>query len=680
MPYLTELVKLSNHRQPVGNAVDLPKGQAYSSFYPAWETQTPSYVSPNAYQVTQSSYRTNEFVYSLILKRAMAVSQCQLRVLDSTSETPEEIPDHGIRQLLKQCNELLPESYFWGISEISRCIAGFAAWEVETDNTGNPIKLWWMRPDWCSFMREQQKPLAYIRYQPYGLQPLDISMDNILFLYQQENFDPLFPFIKWVSPAMLALPQINVDTGMTRFLDDFIKRGARFGGLISVAQVLTENSAKEIQDRWVEKHGGSENWSVPLVLGQGADYKPMQMNFDEMAFPQLDARTETRICSAFSISPIVADARAGLDVSSYNNKAQATKDWYNDWVLPTLTAYQDSFGSQMLPRYHDDPEKYQCKFHTDELYALQEDKVIARAFWLNAYAQKAVTKNEMREKLDMDPVEGGDEFPADAPVLPPGMAGLLGADGKGAEDPNAGDVTDEAKKEDTTTNENETMQEDKDKAAPVAEEKKLVEKKSAEVEEEELNFHKFATKRIKENKYNDVLEFEFKYAPPERQKELIQEIQAGAVLKMLRDAIKGGTGSGNFDHEGRPGLVGGSGEGEGGNGVPKNEGDNSDFESRIAAIRNDTELSPSQQTAMVHPILAEKYGVSAQTTNEQLLSRHKTIHEMVPAELEKNREEFEVLIREMSKRELFKDSGMGRKYRQLGENQKLARGARGGKS
>lgn len=696
MPYLDDLLKSGLPKQTEAE-IGLRKGQAYSGFFPQWETQTPSYVSPNAYAVTQATYRTNEFVYSLILKRAMAVNQCPLWVFDvnKENETPEEIPDHGIRQFLKSVNQFLPESYFWGISEMSRCIAGFAAWEIETDNKGDPIKAYWMRPDFCSFIRDQHKPLAYIKYQPYGLQPYNIPIDNILFMYQQENFDPLFPFIKWVSPAMLALPQINVDTGMTHFLDDFIKRGARFGGLISVAQVLTGASAKEIQERWAERHGGSENWSQPLVLGQGADYKPMQMNFDEMAFPQLDARTETRICSAFSISPIVADARAGLDVSSYNNKAQATKDWYNEWVLPTLNAYQDSFGSQMLPRYHDDPENYQCKFHTDELYALQEDKVVARNFWLDAFTKKAVTKNEMREKLDMDPVEGGDEFEKPPMLGLPGQPGLPGQDITGKELPGA--VVDQAKQEDTTTNENATMQEDKAKAAPeTTPEKKPAEKKggvgsgdleghefrgnqytnvlleghdqpfgstsdahlesdngnalinsirvgdmetsvllakawetkddnpinekeniiaraelvrrsiieredarqrrlasgevgpawsgagqiaqinnidpykkpkkksitSEEAIEEELNFHKFATKRIKELKYNDVLEFEFKYATLERQKELIQEVQAGAVLKMLRDAIKGGAGSGNFDHEGRPGLVGGSGEGD----------------------------------------------------------------------------------------------------------------------
>jgi HK97 family phage portal protein len=421
MPFLEQLTKLQAPIPPSGTTVDdLPRGAAYSSYYPAWETQTPQYITPNPYQVTQASWRTNEFVYSIIQARAEAISEAPLRFFDDTGETPEEMEDSPMREFLDEMNQFLPEPAFWGVSEISRCLGGFAAWEVETNNLGQPLKLWFMRPDWCSFIRAQQKPLAYIRYQPYGLPFVDIPIERVLFMFSPtENFDPLFPFIKFLSPAMLALRQINVDTGMTNFLDGFIKRGARFGGMISVAQTLAEDTAKRLRQSWEEQHGGTENWSRPLIMGQGAKYEPMQMNFDDMAFPQLDARAETRICNAFRIDPIVANARAGLDVSSYNNKSQATKDWYNGWAMPTWKMYASQFGQQMLPRWGYDSRKYYAEFHTEDIYALVDDKYKARQFWLGAFTARAITKNELREQINLDPVDGGDEFekPA-APVLP----------------------------------------------------------------------------------------------------------------------------------------------------------------------------------------------------------------------------------------------------------------------
>lgn len=517
MPLIEELMRYQNPAPPAGADIGLPKGQAYASYYPQWETQSPQYISPNAYNVTQVGFRTNEFVYSIIQKRAEAVAQAPLRFWDDTGETPEELEDSPMREFLDNINQFLPESAFWGISEISRCIGGFAAWEIETTNGGDPYRLWFMRPDWCSFIRSQQKPLAFIRYQPYGLPPMDIDIEKILFMFSPtENFDPLYPFIKFLSPAMLALPQINVDNGMTRFLSDFIQRGARFGGLISVMQTLSDDGANDIRRRWQQQHGGVENWTTPLVLGQGADYKPMQMNFDDMAFPELDARTETRICNAFNIDPIVANARAGLDVSSYNNKSQATKDWYYSFVVGTWKMYAASFGQQMLPKWNYDPREYYAAFHTEDVYALTEDKEKMRRFWLDAAKANKITTNEFREHIDLDPLDDpeADKIPTPQQFGLPPAGGNRPPFGK---QPNNGMATDQQ----PNTQPTEAQQEAKDNEA--------------------TKFRSFAKRRVKEGKSNIIASYEFKYHNLDEQTKLLAEFgivpELNDPLLVLADAI-----------------------------------------------------------------------------------------------------------------------------------------------
>lgn len=497
MPFLDELSRL---QAPPASGFDLnlPKGAAYSSYYPTWETQTPQSGTPPVYSLAQAGWRTNEFIYSIIQARAEAISEAPLRIWDDNGEAPEELADNPIREFLDNINQFLPESAFWGVSEISRCIGGFAAWEIETNNYGEPVKAWFMRPDWCSFIRAQQKPLAYIQYQPYGLPAYDIPIERVLFMFSPtENFDPLYPFIKFISPSMLALKQINVDTGMTNFLDNFIRHGARFGGLISVAQTLSEDSANNMRERWQQQHGGVENWSAPLILGQGADYKPMQMNFVDMAFPELDARTETRICNAFRIDPIVANARAGLDVSSYNNKTQATKDWYNGWVSSTWKMYSSQFGNQMLPRWGYDPKKYYCDFYTEEVYALTEDKTTFNTFWLEAAKANKITTNEFREQINLDPIADpeADKLQLAPPPEPvPGKPAAETPDDKP-------DRTEEAKVE-------------------------------------EKAFRRFAHRRVMEGKTYMIGEYEFKFIAEDRQRQLLNEFGVmDAEAKAVLDAL-----------------------------------------------------------------------------------------------------------------------------------------------
>lgn len=515
MPYLQELVRQSLYVQPVGTDLGLPKGGAYSSYYPTYEVQSPQYISPNPYSLAQMGYRTNEVVYALISKRAKALSDAMIKVWNDAGDQPEEMPKHPLRRLLKKVNAGIGEKMFWQITSIYRDIAGFAAWEIERNNRGEPIRLWAMRPDWCSFLRGEQQPMRAIRYQPYGLPPADIPIENV---FIAGSFDPLFPQIKFYSPTMAALESIKVDNAMTMFLQDFVSHGAKFSGLLSVAQTIDENTANDYKRRFRDAHGGTQNWSDPLVLGLGAKYESMQMNFRDMVFPELDARTESRLCMAFEMSPILISAKVGLDRSTYSNYEQANKAWYNEWVSPEWQILADSFGEQMLPHYHENTDDVYCAFDTTKVRALNEDRTTQADRATNIYKSGLAKLNEAREEMGLDPLDDelGNQFfnkPAE-----PQLEELTGKPKTNAEE-------DQAAIDQAAAN-----------AAQIAKDKEL--------EDEEIkDFRAFAKRRIKENKHADILEFEFKYVGADRAALLVAQYAqndngANQILEGIKSALQ----------------------------------------------------------------------------------------------------------------------------------------------
>ena len=515
MPYLQELVRQALYTQPVGTDLGLPKGGAYSSYYPTYEVQSPQYISPNPYSLAQMGYRTNEVVYALISKRAKAISDAMIKVWDDAGDQPEEMPRHPLRKLLKKVNAGIGEKMFWQITSIYRDIAGFAAWEIERNNRGEPIRLWAMRPDWCSFLRGEQQPLRAIRYQPYGLPPADIPVENV---FIAGNFDPLFPQIKFYSPTMAALESVKVDNAMTNFLQDFISHGAKFSGLLSVAQTIDENTANDYKRRFRDAHGGTQNWTDPLVLGLGAKYESMQMNFRDMVFPELDARTESRICMAFEMSPILISAKVGLDRSTYSNYEQANKAWYNEWVSPEWQVLADSFGEQMLPHYHDDTSEVYCEFDTTKVKALNEDRTVMADRARGIYKDGVAKLNEAREEMGLDPLddEEGNQF-YKQPAANPQQDQQPAAPKTSAED-------EKAQADQAAAN-----------AAQIAKDKELE-------DEEVKDFRAFAKRRIKENKHADILEFEFKYVGADRAAALVAQYAplnngADQVLEGIKSAL-----------------------------------------------------------------------------------------------------------------------------------------------
>lgn len=510
MSYVDDLVNQSQYIRPLGYDIGLPRGAAYASYFPAWETQTPQYIQPAVYGTEQSAFRVNEFVYSIIIKRAMAEAKGRMRVNLTAGDKSEEQKDHALIKLIKHPNKNMTENMFWGIKRISQDLAGFAAFEIEYNMLGEPLRLWFMRPDWCSFRRAQQDPLAYIRYQPYGLAAMDIplvdpqtGLTKILFFSDAEDFDPIYPGVRFYSPAMHAIGQIEVDNAATFFLRDFFKHGTKTNFLISVNQTLDENATEDLRRRWDQQHGGAENWSRPVFLGLGAKADPMQMNFKDMAFPELDARAEVRICDTFQMDPIVADARAGLDVSSYNNKREALKDWYHGWVTDTLDTDAEVMNTEMIPIYEGPESGLSCDFDLSKVYVLQEDRSARWTRAVTGYEKRVARLDEAREEAGLEPL-GGDEGEAFYEVVRVTDQATLTAEGEVDESQPQGALQPGVKP----------------KALPAPKDKAEQEAQASE----EKKFRAFAKRRIKEEKREDIPHYEFKFLPANRQAELIAEV------------------------------------------------------------------------------------------------------------------------------------------------------------
>jgi HK97 family phage portal protein len=520
--------------EPAGAQIDLKPGQAYASYPLPYEIQTPQYTYPNALTMTRSGYKTSEFAYSIIMKRARAKSSAPLWVWDNSGEHPEEMPDHDMTMFLKRVNQYIGQRMFWQITQIFRDIAGFAAWEIESDRGGTPLRLWPMLPHWCSFLRgapfnddgtaNPYSRIRAIRYQPYGLAPMDIPMDRVIFMSNGESYDPEYNSVRFYSPLMHAFPIVEVDSGMTLFLNDFVKHGAKFSGLISVAQTITDTTAKDIQRRFSEYHGGAENWSQPLVLGNGSDYKTMQMNFRDMAFAELDARNETRICNAFDMDPIVANARAGLDVSSYNNKTEADKNWMHTWLVPAWEEDAESLTEQLLPRFESNPDNFYCAFQTKDVWGLNEDRDSLSKRTVEEAKAGIIDRDEAREALNLDPIDVDEQ-------------GNPITDESGEPVHTWLNVT--IRESASTTGAAELTQGEGD--APMGQEAKPAQKPTEEqvaaADAEEKDFRKFARKRTKEGKADIIKDFEFKFVSPGRQAELLAEF--GIIVAVAEKNTEG---------------------------------------------------------------------------------------------------------------------------------------------
>lgn len=390
-------------------------GPAFAGTWPLWEINSPQYPTPSAYNLATAGYRKNEIVYSCVQKRAAAVSEAPAMIYErvaSRRDMPTALEDHPVRALLERPNEAMSEGEFWQAVEIYLCVAGFSVWEIEFTNGGQPIALWPMRPDWCSFLRGPNQPLRAVRYQPHGLPPQDVPVDRLLVFME---FDPIFPMLKGLSKTAVALRTISADNNATDFLASFFQRGAVISGVLKTQASLSDAEAMRIRARWRDVHGSTANWGDIAVLGAGTEYQAVQMSFKDMDFTSLDGRDEARICSIFNVPPVLLGAKVGLSASTYSNYAEARKAFYEETIHPRWQQLAGEITTQLIPKYGGDSRRVFAAFDTADIKALQEDRTARWGRAVGAAQSGLVTRDEARQEMGLDPIDNAQVFVGGAP-------------------------------------------------------------------------------------------------------------------------------------------------------------------------------------------------------------------------------------------------------------------------
>lgn len=203
---------------------------------------------------------------------------------------------------------------------------------------------------------------------------------------------------------------IGVSLASTRFGGQWFTDGAHPTALLTTDKALTKKQAVTAKDRFLAVFRGRRE---PLVLGNGWDYKPLQMNPEESQFLQTQGYSEAQCARIFG--PGFAEIlgyESGGNLTYSNIESRATHllvFGMNRWLRRV-----DRLLTEMLPR-----PQY-ARINRD---AMLESTTLTR-YQAHALALTNQWKvvNEVRADEDMAPVEWGDQpnkpTPAAVPAAP----------------------------------------------------------------------------------------------------------------------------------------------------------------------------------------------------------------------------------------------------------------------
>ena len=399
--------------------------------FPGGKPNQDGALYPDAsYQSSASAgYGRNELVYACIRERAENLPQSVLRVYpgDAPFAQGEPLENHRLRQLLAQPNPVCGEFEFWELSVTYLDLAGNCYWLIQRGRDGLPAELWPVRPDLIRIF-----PTMDPRVWSYGYildpstsprnitaQIIPVASRDIIHVKYPNPLDAYFG----QPPLRPAARATSLDNAATDFVDTLLRNYAVPGTVVTTAQATDQTVTDILRRKWKAMFSGPGRGGVAF-LQQGMDVKQLGLSLHDLEFPDLRAYSESRICAALDVPPVLVGAKVGLDRSTFTNYPEARKQLWEEAIFSLQRRFKDPITNQLLPEFSGvGRSRVHVLWDNSGVLALQEAESAKWERATNALARGGITRNDFRKIVGLDPVDGGDVFLNPAGVVPSAAGG-----------------------------------------------------------------------------------------------------------------------------------------------------------------------------------------------------------------------------------------------------------------
>jgi len=283
---------------------------------------------------------------------------------------------------------------------------GNAYSDIDYDGAGRVKSLFPLRPDRMKDIKIENGVKMYQYQLPSG-EYTWIGGERIWHL--KAFGDGLFGY----SPVQLMRNAIGLSLAMEKYGAKFFGNGARPGGVLEHPGKLGDEAQRRLRSSWSEMHQGLDNSHKVAILEEG-------LKWHEVGIPPEDAQylegrkfQGTEIARIYRVPPhMIAD----LDKATFSNIEHQSQEFLNYTMLPWTTRWEQSIRKYLL--LPQEQKRYYAEFLVDGL--LRGDITARTSYYATGRNWGWLSVNDIREKENMNPVDGGDVYLQPLNMIPAG--------------------------------------------------------------------------------------------------------------------------------------------------------------------------------------------------------------------------------------------------------------------
>jgi HK97 family phage portal protein len=337
-------------------------------------------------------------VYACINVISQDVAKLPLKVYKETDGGKEAMKAHPVYRLL----HYQPNPYMTAMDFRQALTAHCLSWgngyaEIVRDTDGNPAELRVLRPDRVVPIMDKGK--IWYRVSDDSGHYLYVESDDMFHL-KGLGYDGLVGY----NVIQYAREALGHAVALEKHGAAYFGNGANPGGLLVHPGRLSPQARTNLENFHNKQHQGAGNANKISILEEGMQYTKVTIPPDESQFIESRAFSIPEICRWFRIQP---HKIADLSRATYSNIEQQSLDYVTDTLSGWLKRWEQAIWWKLFT----DDEKEGGFYAEHVLEGLLRGDIQTRyASYATGRQWGFMSVNEIRQKENMNPIDGGDQY------------------------------------------------------------------------------------------------------------------------------------------------------------------------------------------------------------------------------------------------------------------------------
>lgn len=369
----------------------------------------------------KEGYSENAVVYRCVNEIAKGAASIPFQLFSGDVE----IEQHPLISLLRRPNPLMAQNEYFEALVSYLLLSGNSYALMSGPDNSPPQELHLLRPDRIKIEpSDNYIPEAYqylINGRTEARYPVD-SMTGSSVVKHFKLFHPLNDYYG-MSPIQAAATDIDQHNLAARHNVNLLSNGARPTGAVifnpvdgksGMPRQLTPDQRSQVLSDLDARFNGAHNAGRTMLLEGDFDWKEMGLSPKDMDFLQLKNMSARDIALCYG----VPGQLVGIpDSNTYSNMAEARLALYEETIIPLVKRIESDLNEWLSPSFDD---RLEIRFDIDSIPAMAERRAKIYANIIEAVREGVITRNEARDRLNLSPIEGGDDVYINASLFPLG--------------------------------------------------------------------------------------------------------------------------------------------------------------------------------------------------------------------------------------------------------------------